>query len=117
MNANQLRRWVLTHRQAQTLAGNDDMVASPSMFVPVVPIADPAPMPASMPSLRAQPEQQCPHDVTLRLHPLGERAAVRAQTQAAERSDAGRSTCTTKMMNGLVPMTLRSGRVTGGEKE
>jgi transposase len=59
VNANQLRKWVRLHRQAQTPANNDDMTASPSAFVPVIAVADPAP--ASMHSVRVQPEQQSSH--------------------------------------------------------
>ncbi|MFM0351662.1 IS66-like element accessory protein TnpA [Paraburkholderia sp. RL17-347-BIC-D] len=61
VNANQLRKWVRLHRQAQTRASNDDMDASPSAFVPVIAIADPAPAPASMHSVRVQPEQHSSH--------------------------------------------------------
>lgn len=61
VNANQLRKWVQLHRQAQTRASNDDMDASPSAFVPVIAIADPAPAPASMHSVRVQPEQYSSH--------------------------------------------------------
>lgn len=56
VNANQLRKWVRLHRQAQTRASNDDMDASPSAFVPVIAIADPAPGP--MHPVRVQSEQQ-----------------------------------------------------------
>jgi transposase len=61
VNANQLRKWVRLHRQAQTPANSDDMAAASSAFVPVVAIADPAPAPASMHSVRVQPEQQSSH--------------------------------------------------------
>ncbi|ABE32864.1 transposase family protein [Paraburkholderia xenovorans LB400] len=61
VNANQLRKWVRLHRQAQTRMSNDGMAASPSAFVPVVAIADTAPAPASMHSVRMQPEQRSSH--------------------------------------------------------
>jgi len=58
VNPNQLRKWVRLHRQAQTRASNDDMDASPSAFVPVIAIADPAPAPGPMHPVRVQSEQQ-----------------------------------------------------------
>ncbi|MCC8404330.1 transposase [Paraburkholderia sp. MMS20-SJTN17] len=58
VNANQLRKWVRLHRQAQTRASNDDMAASPSVFVPVIAISDPAPAPATVHSGRVQSEPQ-----------------------------------------------------------
>jgi transposase len=61
VNANQLRKWVRLHRQAQTPANNDDMAAASSAFVPVVAIADPATAPASMHLVRVRPEQQSSH--------------------------------------------------------
>ncbi|CAD6561335.1 transposase [Paraburkholderia sabiae] len=61
VNANQLRKWVRLHRQAETPVSNSDMTASVSAFVPVVAIANPAPAPASTPAVCAQQLDQSPH--------------------------------------------------------
>jgi transposase len=61
VNANQLRKWVRLHLQAEMPVSNNDMAASASAFVPVVAIANPAPAPASMPSARAQQQHQSSH--------------------------------------------------------
>lgn len=58
VNASQLRKWVRLHRKVQTRASNDDMAASPSVFVPVIAISDPAPVPAPAHSGRMQSELQ-----------------------------------------------------------
>ncbi|WP_186136731.1 IS66-like element accessory protein TnpA [Burkholderia gladioli] len=61
VNANQLRKWVRLHRQAEMPLSNNDMAASASAFVPVVAIANPTPAPASMPSASAQQQHQSSH--------------------------------------------------------
>ncbi|TDN63963.1 transposase [Paraburkholderia sp. BL10I2N1] len=61
VNANQLRKWVRLHRQAEMPLSDNDMAASASAFVPVVAIANPAPAPPSMPSASAQQQHRSSH--------------------------------------------------------
>ncbi len=61
VNANQLRKWVRLHRQAEMPVSNSDRSASASAFVPVVAITNPASPPASIPSAGAQQQHRSPH--------------------------------------------------------